>query len=118
MESIKHIRTRLGLNQKELAALIGKPQSSVSAYERPKGDDKHVDMPPDAAAALVEHARRSGLAIGFDHIYGRAELPTPRGWVRVLQSAAGPYEEFVSNTERPEGDGWQALYGVEHAHQA
>jgi len=113
MESIKHIRTRLGLNQKELAALIGKPQSSVSAYERPKEDEKHVDMPPDAAAVLVEHARGSGLAIGFDHIYGRAELPRPRGWIRALTASGTTGDEFVPGAERPDGDGWQALYGAD-----
>lgn len=99
------------MNQKGLAALLGKPQSSVSAYERPKGDDAHVDIPPDAAAKLVTHARRSGLLISFDHIYGDAELPTPIGWIDLGGN-------FSAGETKPVGEGWYALYSAAQAAQA
>lgn len=85
------------MNQKDLAALLDKPQSSISAYEKPAGT-----FPPESAAKLIEHAGRSGLVLTFDHIYGQAELPTPSGWVR--------FDEVVLGETRPTGDGWQALY--------
>lgn len=72
MNAVKPIRQRLGLSQAQLAEALGMTQGNVSFIEL----DKQPFM-PDAAARLIEIARERGLDIGFDHVYGAADLPAP-----------------------------------------
>lgn len=69
MNSIESIRKRLGLTQAQLAAGIEVTQGNVSHYE------KGQTMPPAVAARLITFAAAHGLAIGFDHVYGAADVP-------------------------------------------
>ncbi|WP_225784482.1 DNA-binding transcriptional regulator [Xenophilus sp. Marseille-Q4582] len=71
MNPIRAIRDRLRVTQAVLADGMKCSQSNVSFYE------KGQTVPPDAAKALIAFANERGLAIGFDHIYGSAELPEP-----------------------------------------
>lgn len=70
MNAFKSIRQRLGLSQERLGGAIGMTQGNVSFIEL----DKQPVM-PDTAAKLIEFARSRGLEIGYDHVYGAAELP-------------------------------------------
>lgn len=71
MSAIQAIRKRIGLTQAELAKRLDVSQGNVSFYE------KGQTIPPTVAGKLIEYARSRGLEIGFDHVYGAAELPPP-----------------------------------------
>lgn len=69
MNHLKPIRERLRVTQQALADAIGCTQGNVGHYERGQ------TLPPDMAAKVIAFANARGLAIGFDHVYGGAELP-------------------------------------------
>jgi putative transcriptional regulator len=69
MHHLKSIRERLGVTQKALAEGIGCTQSNIVHLERGQV------LMPDVAARLIRFAAGGGLLIGFDHVYGNAELP-------------------------------------------
>lgn len=69
MNTIFSIRRRLDLSQSAFAAGINVTQGNVSFYE------KGQSVPPKVAARLIDFCRVRGLDIGYDHIYGAAELP-------------------------------------------
>lgn len=69
MNAIKAIRDRLGLTQAAFAEGVGMTQGNVGHYERGQ------TVPPVAASRIVDFAASRGLLIGFDHVYGRVELP-------------------------------------------
>lgn len=69
MSTIKSIRLRLNLSQAELGVALGCTQGNVSFYE------KGQTVPPETAGKLIEFARKRGLELTFDHVYGAAELP-------------------------------------------
>jgi putative transcriptional regulator len=73
MNSIQHIRARLGVTQAAMAAGIGVTQGNVSNYERGQR------MPPDVAGRLIEYAKSLEHTISYDDIYGapRAQEPLP-----------------------------------------
>lgn len=77
------LRTRLGLSQAELAAGIGVTQGNVSHYEV-----RAQTVPPQVAAKLIEFARSHGLSIGYDHVYGAAELPAEAPPLPAAKEAA------------------------------
>lgn len=64
MNTIKSLRTRLGVTQDALAAEIGVSQANVSLYENGQ------QVPPRVAQRLIEYARKRGQAITYDDIYG------------------------------------------------
>lgn len=68
MNSIKTIRTRLGMTQQGLATVLGMSQGNVAFYERGQV------VPPPVAGLLISYARAHGCAIGYDDIYG---VPAP-----------------------------------------
>lgn len=70
MNAIKQIRQALGLSQGAMAKELGCTQGSISFYEVGKNDPT-----PDTAREIIAFARKRGLAIGFDHVYGAAEVP-------------------------------------------
>lgn len=72
MNAVRTIRERLALSQAQLGAALGMTQGNVSFYELDK-----QPVPPPVAGKLIELARDRGLEIGYDHVYGAAELPTP-----------------------------------------
>lgn len=69
MEALKTIRQRLNVTQQVFARGIGCSQGNVSHFERGQ------TIPPDTAKRVIEYCRNFGLRIGFDHIYGTAEIP-------------------------------------------
>lgn len=69
MHNLKLIRERLGVTQQVLADGIGCTQGNIGHYERGQS------LPPDMAAKVIKFANARALAIGFDHVYGRAQLP-------------------------------------------
>lgn len=69
MNSIKSIRTKLGLTQSELAAAIGCTQGNIGHYE-----NKGQTVMPDVARRLIAFAATRGLHLTFDDIYGEIDL--------------------------------------------
>lgn len=70
MQTIAHIRSRLGLTQAALAAGIGVTQGNVSHYERGQ------TVPPDVAARLIDFAATLGVSLTFDDIYRTPKEPS------------------------------------------
>jgi len=83
MKTVKPIRERLKLSQAALAEILGKPQSSISAYER--GDNR---IPPETAQTLIEYAHRKGLLIDYNHLYG--DMPLPPEFKLPIEAAPPP----------------------------
>lgn len=71
MNQIQAIRERLGVTQAVFAAGIGCTQGNVGHMERGQ------TVMPALAEKIISYAAAQGLEIGFDHIYGRADLPAP-----------------------------------------
>lgn len=69
MHNLKPIRERLGVTQQALADGIDCTQGNVGHYERGQ------EFPPDRARLLIKFAKKHGLTITFDHVYGNATLP-------------------------------------------
>lgn len=69
MNAIRPIRERLKMTQQALASELGCTQGNVGHYERGQ------TLPPDVAKRLIDVARKHGLRIGFDHVYGAVGLP-------------------------------------------
>lgn len=67
---MKIIRKRLGFSQADIAAAIGCTQGNVSFYERGQ------TIPPEVARKLIAVARRNGLMLTFDMVYGAEEVDT------------------------------------------
>lgn len=70
MTPIQIIRSRLDLSQQQLGAAIGVTQASVSLLERNERSTR-----PAIAGKIVSLARSRGLMIGFEHLYGGAQIP-------------------------------------------
>lgn len=83
MNAIKQIRTALGMSQTAFAKGIECTQGLIYHYE-----NGLVDPPPRTAAKVIELARVNGLSIGYDHVYGAAEVP-PREPVTAEGPVAG-----------------------------
>jgi putative transcriptional regulator len=64
MNTIKSIRTRLGLTQAALAKGIGCTQGNVGHYE-----NKGQTVPPDVARRLITYAASLGVPLTFDDVY-------------------------------------------------
>lgn len=71
MNAFRPIRSRLGVTQAELADVLGVSQGNISFYERGQ------TVPPEIAGKLIAFAAERGLPIGYDHVYGAADLPPP-----------------------------------------
>ncbi|MCY0911119.1 helix-turn-helix domain-containing protein [Massilia antarctica] len=63
MNSIAHIRARLGVTQAVMAKGINVSQGNVSNYERGQS------MPPDVAARLIRYAASVGCTISHNDVY-------------------------------------------------
>lgn len=68
MNICKQIRERLGLTQRDLAAVLGCTQGNVSHYE----NDAH-GMPVETAKRLIDYAKKRDVNISFEEIYARAQ---------------------------------------------
>jgi putative transcriptional regulator len=66
------IRSRLGLTQLAIAGELGVSQGNVSFYE------KGQTVPPHIARKLLACAKKRGLSLSYDHVYGAAKIPKPR----------------------------------------
>lgn len=64
MNSISHIRARLGVTQAAMAEGLGVTQGNVSNYERGQ------TMPPDVAARLIDYAKTLGFQLTYNDVYG------------------------------------------------
>jgi putative transcriptional regulator len=74
MNTISHIRARLGVTQTAMAEGLGVSQGNISNYERGQA------MPPHVAARLIAYAASLGVALTYDEIYAAEEpmrSPTP-----------------------------------------
>ena len=69
MTRIKEIRERLGMTQQELAHALGCTQGNVGHYERGQL------FPPDRAKTLIQTAKKRGLSLTLDQVYGLVPLP-------------------------------------------
>lgn len=78
MNTIKAIRTRLGLTQSALAEGIGCTQGNVGHYE-----NKGQTVPPEVARRLIAFAATLGVQLSYEDIYGPA----------IAQAAAAPGDE-------------------------
>lgn len=67
MNSISHIRARLGVTQQVLADGINVSQGNISRYERGQS------VPPEVAKRLITFAGKRGHELSFDDIYGKPE---------------------------------------------
>ena len=65
MNTIKAIRTRLGLTQSALAEGIGCTQGNVGHYE-----NKGQTVPPEVARRLIAFAATLGVQLSYEDIYG------------------------------------------------
>ncbi|MFB9244303.1 helix-turn-helix transcriptional regulator [Massilia antarctica] len=63
MNSIAHIRVRLGITQAVMAKGINVLQGNVSNYEGGQS------MPPDVLARLIGHAAPAGSTISHNNVY-------------------------------------------------
>jgi putative transcriptional regulator len=66
--NFKLIRTRLGVTQAEIAAPLGVTQSNISFYETGQ------TVPPPVAGKLIAYAKKRGVKLTFDDIYGDSPL--------------------------------------------
>ena len=64
MNSIKSLRTRLGVTQEVMADAIGVTQGNVSNYERGQS------VPPEIAKRLIVYAATLGHTVSYEDIYG------------------------------------------------
>lgn len=71
MSTIKAIRERLRLTQAGLAAELGCTQGNVWQMEQGEGDG----VSPRMAKRLVSIARRKGMRLSLDQVYGLKPLP-------------------------------------------
>lgn len=78
MNPIKAIRLALGVTQKQIGKAMGMTQGNVAFVERGQ------TLMPEAAARLIAYAKRLGVALSYDQIYGDAPLPAPRA-VEVIE---------------------------------
>lgn len=83
MNQIREIRQALGLTQDAMAQALGCRQGAISFYEVGRSDPL-----PDTAREIIKLARSRGLPIGFDHIYGDAEIPKLESSTADAQTAA------------------------------
>jgi len=65
--NLRSIRAALSLTQRELAAIFGQTASNVSHYEAGK-----QEFPPACARALIAEAKKRGVDLTFNDIYGTA----------------------------------------------
>ena len=63
MNSVKRIRTLLGVTQEQLARALGMTQGNVAFYERGQ------TIPPDAAKRLIDYAASYGREVTLEEIY-------------------------------------------------
>lgn len=83
MNAIRTIRERLRMTQQALAGELGCTQGNVGHYERGQ------TVPPDVARRLIEASAQRGLCIGFDHVYGAAEIPQVDSQSAMSEPVAG-----------------------------
>ena len=68
MNTIQHLRKRLGINQTELGNAIGCKQANVSHYELGQ------PLPVERAKRLIAFARGHGISISYEELYGVASV--------------------------------------------
>lgn len=72
MHRFRAIRALLDVTQQDIAEALGVRQSFVSVL------DRGGMLTPPKAAKLIAYAQSLGVALTYDQIYGRAQLPPPR----------------------------------------
>ena len=80
MSTVKALRQLFQLTQAGLAEELGCTQGNVWQYER---TDKPQTVPPDVAMKLIAVAKKRGLLLTMDHVYGLVELPKPTSGMTV-----------------------------------
>lgn len=90
MNTIKAIRTRLGLTQTALAEGIGCTQGNVGHYE-----NKGQTVPPEVARRLIAFAAGLGVQLSYEDIYGpvNAQAPSPAQGDGSPSAACGATQE-------------------------
>lgn len=69
MNNLRTIRKRLGMQQKELAQLIGRTQGNIGHYE-----NREQRIPVEIGQKIVDFANSKGLLITLDDLYGNNEI--------------------------------------------
>ncbi len=64
MSPLKKLRTRLGMTQQAMADGIGCTQGNIGHYERGQ------TIPPERAIQIIGFAKRHGVKVSMDEIYG------------------------------------------------
>lgn len=72
MNTIRAIRSRLGVSQVQLAEALRCTQGNISSLELGA-----YGVSPELAGNLIAFARSRGLELSYDHIYGDLPLPEP-----------------------------------------
>ncbi len=70
MQTLKPIRSLLGVTQKELGVGIECSQGNIANYE-----SGLQSMPVHVAVRLIDFALGRGLSVTLDQVYGRDPLP-------------------------------------------
>jgi len=89
MNTIKAIRTRLGLTQSALAEGIGCTQGNVGHYE-----NKGQTVPPEVARRLIAFAATLGVQLSYEDIYGPVTTPATGN-----PGASGPAPAAIGATQ-------------------
>lgn len=99
MSRFLEIRTLLDLTQLEMAEVLGCGQSNVSFLDRGQR------VMPDVAGKLVEAARALGIALTFEHVYGREDLPQ---WMRRAPVEPRPHD-WAGLLDELAARGWTSI---------
>lgn len=70
MQTLKPIRSLLGVTQKELGVGIECSQGNIANYE-----SGQQSMPVHVALRLIDFSLGRGLVVSLDQVYGREPLP-------------------------------------------
>lgn len=70
MQTLKPLRSLLGVTQKELGVGIECSQGNIANYE-----SGLQSMPVQVALRLIDFALGRGLVVSLDQVYGREPLP-------------------------------------------
>jgi putative transcriptional regulator len=84
MQTLKPIRSLLGVTQKELGVGIECSQGNVANYE-----SGQQSMPVHVAKRLIDYAFGRGLVLSLDQVYDRAPLPEQVAQQGVQEASHG-----------------------------
>ncbi|MDN7825118.1 helix-turn-helix transcriptional regulator [Burkholderia cenocepacia] len=84
MNNLNAVRKRLGLSQKQLAAVCGVGQSAVSQYE-----NGTCDPAIGVARKVIDYARENGVSVTLDEVYSTPAHGTGREFPDALAALQG-----------------------------